>query len=51
MSIRLQNDVEALAIRVAEQAAQIAALRAEVDEMNRLLQAMTRATTARGKAA
>lgn len=58
MSIRLQNEVDALAAKVKTQgdaivevAFDVSQLKEQVDELTRLLQAMTRATTARGKAA
>ena len=58
MSIRLQNDVEALAVKVKTQgdaivevAYDVLALKEQVDQLTKLLEAMTRASTARGKAA
>lgn len=50
MSIRLERDFAALQAKVAAQAEVIARLEADVAEIQRLLQAMSRAS-AKGKAA
>ena len=51
MSIRIQNEVEALRRELDAAKLELVALRSSVDELTALLQAMTRASTARGKAA
>ena len=58
MSFKMQNEIDALAAKVKTQgdaivvvAYDVLALKEQVDQLTKLLEAMTRASTARGKAA